>query len=163
MNLFKKNRQRETASLLILYASQTGNAKTVAQQAFKFYKKNGLKPALHDVSDFTPEQLTEYKQVLMVVSTSGKGGPPPSAKKFFSEIESNAMPELQDINYSVCALGDSSYTLFCEAGKKVDYRLETLNAKRVYPRVDCDADFSDQAVEWIKGTYRQIAVLNNNG
>lgn len=159
INLFRNKKNRRKPELLLLYASQTGNAKTIAQQAFKFYKKEGLNPEIRDVSDFSARELADYRQVMMVISTSGQGVPPPSAGSFFRELHSPEMPDLSHVNYSVCALGDSSYKLFCEAGKTADRRMQELSACPLHPRVDCDADFSEKAVRWIKDNHKKLKKL----
>ena len=46
------------------------------------------------------------------------------------------------------ALGDSTYEFFCEAGKRLDRRLEDLGAQRLSPRVDCDVDYDEAAQAW---------------
>jgi sulfite reductase (NADPH) flavoprotein alpha-component len=60
------------------------------------------------------------------------------------------MPRLEKLQYSVLALGDTSYDLFCKAGKDWDERLAELGAKRIYDRTDCDVDFEEPAEAWIK-------------
>ncbi len=54
-------------------------------------------------------------------------------------------PKLDGVRFSVLALGDSTYEYYCEAGKRVDSRLEELGATRLSPRVDCDVDYDDPA------------------
>ena len=50
---------------------------------------------------------------------------------------------MPDVRFSVCALGDTSYEKFCQTGKDIDARLETLGATRVADRQDCDVDYED--------------------
>jgi len=52
------------------------------------------------------------------------------AKNFYDYILENDLA-LTDLKYSVLALGDSSYPLFCKTGEDVDTRFEKLGAKRV--------------------------------
>jgi sulfite reductase (NADPH) flavoprotein alpha-component len=62
---------------------------------------------------------------------------------------SDEAPNLENLRYSVLALGDTSYDLFCQAGIDWDNRLETLGATRLFDRVDCDVDFEAPAEKWI--------------
>ena len=52
--------------------------------------------------------------------------------------------------FSVLALGDTAFDLFCEAGKEWDRVLEQKGANRIHDRVDCDVDYEDDAEEWIE-------------
>ena len=60
-------------------------------------------------------------------------------------------PKLDDLRFSVLALGDSSYEFFCQTGKEFDKRLEELGGTRLYPRFDCDLDYDEPAAEWLEG------------
>ena len=68
-----------------------------------------------------------------------------------TSINDDDAPLLNGLNYSVLALGDTSYELFCQAGKDIDARLEKLGANRIYERVDCDIDFEDNYEDWAQG------------
>ena len=59
------------------------------------------------------------------------------------------------------ALGDSTYEKYCEAGKRLDRRLEELGARRLAPRVDCDVDYEDAAAEWISRVVEQLAATTD--
>ncbi len=65
---------------------------------------------------------------------------------FWEEL-SKTQINLKDVEYSVCALGDSSHFHFCGAGKKVDERLEELGARKVLDRHECDGD-TEGYEEW---------------
>ncbi|MEX0981963.1 MAG: flavodoxin domain-containing protein [Bacteroidales bacterium] len=155
MALFGRN-NRQNTDTLILYGSKSGNAKKVAQLAQKYLMKNGHKTSFVNIKKYSPENLQRVQHLLVIISTHGEGDPPPAAKGFFKEVLSNNMSSLAHLKYSVCALGDSSYRLYCEAGRKMDNRLKELNAKPFYPRTECDVDFSASAVKWIKGSCQQL-------
>lgn len=135
-------------SLTILYGTETGNSQEVAKMVVQAAIRRGLEPALCDLSDYGVEQLRPGQDVLIVVSTSGEGDPPQSAEPFFRAVEGEGAASLEDVRYSVLALGDSAYDYFCEAGKRLDRRLEELGASRLAPRVDCDIDYEDPAQAW---------------
>jgi sulfite reductase alpha subunit-like flavoprotein len=147
---FLKGKKSVNNELLILYGTKSGNSKLIAQRAQKLYTKNGLNTVCENVSKIVPEQLKNYSKLLLIVSTHGEGEPPPSAKKFFKLCQSNSMINLSHLSYSICALGDSSYKEFCKAGKVLDHRFAELGANCFYKRTDCDENFSDDAVKWIK-------------
>src|SRR5690606_17939921 len=66
-------------------------------------------------------------------------------------------PQLPHVRFAVLALGDSTYERYCEAGKRLDRRLESLGAQRLMERVDCDVDFEDAAAAWIEAAVRKLA------
>ncbi len=86
----------------------------------------------------------------MVVSTQGDGDPPDDARGLMEFLLSRRAPKLEQLSYSVLALGDSSYPKFCETGKQVDERLAALGAKRLVERVDCDVDYDTLAAGWLE-------------
>ena len=145
---------------IILYATRSGNAKAVAELAHKYYHQHGLSHAFSDVADFAPENLARFNNLLMVVSTDGEGEPPPSAENFYNAISADSMPALSNLKYAVCALGDSSYEYFCEAGRQMDRLLQQLDAKPFYLRMECDVEFSNAAIAWIKETYQHLIGAN---
>ncbi len=155
MFFFGKNKDKEDQTL-ILYGSKSGNSKVVARLAQKYYHKNGKKALCDSIKSYSPEKLNHVQHLLLVISTHGEGDPPPAAKEFFKKLFTQNASSMAHLQYSVCALGDSSYQLFCEAGRKIDTRLQELGAKNFYPLAECDADYSKTAVEWIKGSWHSI-------
>ena len=76
--------------------------------------------------------LTKEEYFLAVISTHGDGEPPAAAKKFYDHVHQNGF-KLDKLKYSVLALGDTSYPLFCKAGEDVDEQLNKLEAIALYP------------------------------
>src|SRR3546814_3955942 len=62
-----------------------------------------------DMGSFKVRELKTIKKLLVIVSTHGLGDPPPEAEEFHAFLHSSKAPELKHIDYSVLALGDSSY------------------------------------------------------
>ena len=92
--------------------------------------------------------LSSQKRVLVCCSTWGDGEQPDNAEDLWEAANSGAISSLKGLNFSVLALGDTSYDLFCESGKEWDAWFEKMGANRVHQRVDCDVDFEGPAAEW---------------
>ena len=135
-------------TLTILYASQTGNAKGVAGQLEKSAKAAGINVVLKNTADYKAKALKNETHLLIVASTNGEGEPPDDAIEFHEFLLGKKAPKLPNLNYSVLALGDSSYEFFCQTGKEFDERLQVLGAKQVAPRVDCDVDYDSDSEAW---------------
>ena len=136
-------------SISILYGSQTGNSESVAHDAAQIAKAHGLNPSILSMDEIESETFTSLEYLLIITSTYGEGEMPDNAQMLWESISTDDGIDLANMKYSVLALGDTSYDLFCQAGIDWDQRLEKLGAKRLYDRVDCDVDFDDAAESWI--------------
>ncbi|MEF3354011.1 assimilatory sulfite reductase (NADPH) flavoprotein subunit [Paenibacillus sp. GYB006] len=135
--------------ITVLFGSQTGNSSSLAKKMTKKLEEQGFQVNLSSMSDFKTNQLKKLQNLLIVVSTHGEGEPPDSAIAFHEFLNSKRAPKLEQLKYSVLALGDTSYEFFCQTGKDFDTRLEELGASRLTPRIDCDVDFDESAAEWM--------------
>jgi sulfite reductase (NADPH) flavoprotein alpha-component len=143
--------------LTIVYGSETGNSRGLANQVAKRAAKNGVQATVHDMAAYTPAQLAaEQDPVLLVVSTWDDGLPPMKARKFFKALEDSA-PSLSGVRFAVLALGDSEYPAYCQAGKDLDARLEALGATRLVSRGDLGADFQVSYIGWAKNFWKTMA------
>ncbi|RST29491.1 assimilatory sulfite reductase (NADPH) flavoprotein subunit [Sphingomonas ginkgonis] len=135
-------------TLTILYGTETGNARDLAKQLAASATERGLAPKLADLADYKARGLKDEQDLLFIVSTGGEGDPPAPAIGFFEFLEGPRAPKLPDARFAVLALGDSTYEQYCEAGKRVDRRMEELGATRLAERIDCDIDYEEQAAAW---------------
>lgn len=133
----------------VLFGSQTGNSSGLAKKLGKRLEEQGFQVTLSSMGDFKPNTLKKIENLLVLVSTHGEGEPPDSAIAFYEFLHSKRAPQLENLRYSVLALGDTSYEFFCQTGKDFDKRLAELGGKELVPRVDCDVDFAEPASEWM--------------
>ena len=139
----------DVRTLTILYASETGNSETLAKDVAAQAKAMGIVVQLADMADYKTRRLKDEQDLLLISSTHGEGDPPQGAADFFEFIEGRKAPRLEHLRFSVLALGDSTYERYCEAGRRLDRRLEDLGARRLHPRTDCDVDYEEPAAAWI--------------
>lgn len=135
--------------LTILYGTESGNSEALASELVTQAKQNGFKPSLLNMADASAASLQDAGRLLVVVSTWGDGEPPESAEGFYNSLMQEEV-KLDGVDFSVCALGDTSYDQFCQTGKEMDARLEKLGARRIVERVDCDVDYDDAFKGWAK-------------
>lgn len=149
--------------ITILYGSQSGNAQGFAKKAGKTLEEQGFEVNVSAMSDFKTNQLKKLDNLLIVVSTHGDGEPPDNAITFHEFLHGKRAPKLDGLNYSVLALGDQSYDQFCQTGKEFDQRLKELGATAIYPRVDCDVDFEEDAQNWLAGVIEYFSSRKAGG
>jgi sulfite reductase (NADPH) flavoprotein alpha-component len=143
------SRQESAPRLTIVYGSQTGNSKRIAERLGRAAEAAGLAARVYSSANYPLKDLPKERLLVVVVSTQGDGDPPDDARGFMEFLASRRAPKLEQLSYSVLALGDSSYPKFCETGRQVDERLAALGAKRLLDRVDCDVDYDTLATPWL--------------
>jgi sulfite reductase (NADPH) flavoprotein alpha-component len=102
------------------------------------------------LSDFPKEDI-----MLAIISTHGEGEPPAAAKKFYDHIHNNGF-RVDNLKYSVLALGDTSYPLFCKTGEDVDEQLSKLGGNRIVPLQKCDVEYDDDANGWFDSVLQNL-------
>jgi sulfite reductase (NADPH) flavoprotein alpha-component len=140
----------------VLFGTESGNSEALADEARKELAKRGCQVTLKDMADVEPAFLEQAKNLLVIVSTWGEGDPPERAAAFYEKFMSNGTPRLNDTRFSVCGLGDTSYSEFCKMGKDFDAQLEALGGKRLAARVDCDVDYEPEFRKWLGSVVQEL-------
>ncbi|MCG7965739.1 MAG: flavodoxin domain-containing protein [Candidatus Thiodiazotropha taylori] len=143
-----KQAANESPALTLLYATQSGNARSVAEQLADRLQASGYAPRLVSAENYRPRDLSKEKLLIVVISTQGEGEPPESAYGLFSYLQGKKTSSLSDLRYAIFALGDSSYDQYCQAGKTLEQLLDAQGAKRLLDRVDADVDYQPEAENW---------------
>ena len=145
--------------ITVLYGTETGNSELLAMDICKAGEEKGLDCESFGMEVIEGSDFSEIENLLIVCSTWGDGDQPDNAIDLFEHVEGLEKGELQNMKFSVLALGDTAFDLFCEAGKEWDQVLEDKGATRIHERVDCDVDYEDDAEEWIEDV---ISILSSN-
>ncbi|KAB2630808.1 NADPH-dependent diflavin oxidoreductase 1-like [Pyrus ussuriensis x Pyrus communis] len=129
--------------LLILYATQTGNAVEAAERVGREAERRGCCPVhLLSMDQYDAGCLAQEKEggsrtvVIFVVSTTGQGVTPDTMKGFWNFLLRRSLSGqwLQGLHYAVFGLGDSGYQKFNYVAKRLDRRLLQLGATPIVER-----------------------------
>lgn len=126
------------APMTILFASDNGNAESLAKRLGNRGKARGLKTTVMSMDDYPMEDLSGEENVVMITSTAGQGEFPQNGRAFWDVLKDNAELDLSQINYTVFALGDSHYwprkedkIYYNKPGKDLDTRVSFLGGNRL--------------------------------
>ena len=126
------------APMTIMFASDNGNAESLAKRLGNRAKARGLKAMVMAMDDYPLEDLPGEENVVMITSTAGQGEFPQNGRVFWDAIKDNNELDLSQINYTVFALGDSHYwprkedkIYYNKPGKDLDTKVSFLGGKRL--------------------------------
>ncbi|OON39617.1 sulfite reductase [NADPH] flavoprotein, alpha-component [Izhakiella australiensis] len=142
--------QAEVPTVTLISASQTGNARRLAEQLRDDLLAARLGVNLVNAGDYKFKQIAQEKLLVVVTSTQGEGEPPEEAVALHKFLMSKKAPKMAATAFAVFGLGDTSYEFFSKAGKDFDARLAELGAERLFERVDADVEYAEQAAGWRK-------------
>ena len=149
-------------SLAIFFGSQTGNAAGLAEKTAKMAVNYGLEPTVIDMDGYDPAKFSSHKRILIITSTWGEGEMPDNAESVWNAtVASN--PSLSEVHFSVCAIGDTGYDEFCQAGIDWDEKFKALGATCVEEIKLCDVDYEPPWQEWAPIALSKVACVDSSG
>lgn len=126
------------APVTILFASDNGNAESLAKRLGRRGRARGLKTMALAMDDYPLEDLSGEENVVLITSTAGQGEFPQNGRSFWDAIKDTGDLDLSQIKYTVFALGDSHYwprkedrIYYNKPGKDLDARIAFLGGKHL--------------------------------
>ncbi|KAI9113268.1 hypothetical protein K1719_015793 [Acacia pycnantha] len=134
----------------ILFVSQTGSSKSLAQRLHQLLAANDLAFDLVDPKDYEPEDLPKETLVLIVASTWEDGKPPPSANFFATWLAESAKDFrvgsllLSRCKFSIFGVGSRAYgATFNAVARDFAEQMRALGATEMLPLCEGDVDTGD--------------------
>ena len=136
----------DSRPLLILYATESGNAQDVADIIARKCRSAWFRARVMSIDTYPSVRQTEKREqaltalrqadlvaeelVIFIVSTTGSGQEPRSMTSFWNMLLRSDLPNdlFEDLTFTVFGLGDTAYEKFCWPAKKLHRRLLTLGA-----------------------------------
>lgn len=152
----------QAKKVTILSASQTGNARRVANELTQDIERLGIEVTHLPAGEYKAKKLSQEEILILITSTQGEGEPPEEALPLYKYLFAAKAPKLANLQFAVMGLGDSSYPKFCQAAKDFDQRLAELDAQRMLLRVDADTDFQTVSTNWRQAVIDKLSSLQQS-
>jgi MioC protein len=137
-------------TITIITGSTLGNAEYLAEHLSTPLEAAGF--AVNLLHGPTLAQLPLHGVWLVITSTHGAGELPDNLQPLFTALKEES-PDLQQLQYAVIGLGDSSYDTFCYGAITADQQLSDLGAKSITQRLEIDVssepDLETCAEAWL--------------
>ena len=149
--------------LLVLFGTQSGNSEDLAALTAKMASSVHLNGVAKDMAESSMSEVASAKRILIICSTWGEGEMPDSAQALWDAANAADAPSLENVSFTICALGDTGYELYCQAGKDWDRRFEELGATRVAEMAECNVDYEPYWKAWLPGALGALASVDSSG
>lgn len=135
------------APALVAFASQTGFAHELAEEAAAALRAGGVAAEVTALGEVDAARLRSAGQVLFIASTCREGDAPDNATAFVERVM-NAHPDLRGVRHAVLALGDRNYARYCAFGRELDAWLGDCGAQALFPRIELDGADTTSLQDW---------------
>tara|TARA_Y100000992_G_C21242335_1_gene481390 strand:+ start:25 stop:471 length:447 start_codon:yes stop_codon:yes gene_type:complete len=129
----------------IYVGSQHGNAMGIAEElsAILTDLNEEIKISISPLNNLLNDE--DHNKIIIICSTTGNADIPDNALKFWTKIKSRKLDKnyYENMSYLLLGLGDTNYSVFCGAAKKISKRLKELSANELEPLVTIDDEVND--------------------
>ncbi|MCU8075557.1 FMN-binding protein MioC [Shewanella sp. SM29] len=138
------------AKIEVIVGTTLGSAEYVADEMMAQLTEQGHQVQVH----LTPTlcEIDTHALWIIVSSTHGAGDLPDNIQPFFNEI-TEQKPDLSQVNFALCAIGDSSYDTFCQGPEKLISAIQDCDAKTFVDKIQIDVQLDpvpeDPALAWL--------------
>ena len=146
----------------IFYGSEKGFSKSIAENLSERMRKNKIQTINIDImNNFFNYVIKEGDITFFITSTCVLGEFPSNAKKFAKDIVNM---KIDNLKYTVLAIGDSNYEDFCYAGKRLDILLKNAGGVSFKPITLFDDSIHDneEIESWIEESKQYVSKYKNN-
>ena len=113
--------------IYIFYGSEKGFSKSIAEHLSIKMKENKVYGIKIDImNNFFNYKLNKGDITFFITSTCALGDFPSNAKSFVKYLVDT---KINNLEYTVLAIGDSTYEEYCNAGKRLDTLLKKAGGK----------------------------------
>lgn len=132
---------------LVVHASQTGTAEQLATRTAESLRAAGHTVDLLPLDQLRVDELQRCRRALFVLATTGEGDAPDEGLRFVERVMTQ-QPDLSMLEYSLLALGDSSYAEYCGFARQFESWLGGCAARAEHPRIEVDCDDGSVISVW---------------
>jgi len=156
---YKAFDHEDDASVLTLFASETGTAQRVAED---FAAACTLSAGATAMDDLEVDDI-DGKTCVFFISTCGQGAMPHNGKEFLKQLDARKEPFKEGTRFLMFGLGDSSYYFFVKAAKDVEQRLVELGATKILAAMGTGDDSAEGGMEeglhdWLDNVWPALEV-----
>ncbi|KAG9294024.1 hypothetical protein G9A89_019362 [Geosiphon pyriformis] len=146
----------QTEKYLILYASQTGNAESIARNIHQEAVKRGFSGECYVMNEYDKIDLEKIEVLICVTSNTGDGDPPENATKFFRFLRKiKTKTFFGNARFAILGLGDTNYSNFNNTARRLEKKLLELGGSSFYEKGLADDATGLEAVvdPWIENLW----------
>jgi MioC protein len=105
------------------------------------------------------DELSDFSVWIIVSSTHGAGDLPDNIEPFYQQLAIE-MPDLNHIQFALCAIGDSSYDTFCQGPEKIAALLLQHGSHAIVDKIQIDVQQDpipeEPALAWLSQWQHRI-------